>query len=224
MASRIMASRSSSVPPSTPKRQSSRNNTSRHPSTVGAKKRDNACPYDDYIATKYNADNQLICDNEDDLYLYKSKFDKQYNQYNQGVFCCEKNLMPSTQYDKKKEALYRQYLLHKMKLLDRNDKNFQMFNNTYSQRINKQTLKRRRSMNHTNGPKTKKSQRRKSLNNSNLQRMNTNQPILVNKKTFEEALKKKLSLKTHANSNKSERKNKQNNYNNFNDNSDINWN
>ena len=135
MASRIMASRSSSLPPSTPPSKSSVRNA---PSTVGAKKRDNACPYDDYIATKYNEDKQLICDGEDDLYLYKSKFDKQYNQYNQGVFCCEKNLMPSTQYDKKKESLYRQYLLHKMKLLDRNDKNFQMFNNTYIQLYNNQ--------------------------------------------------------------------------------------
>ena len=103
-----MASRSSSLPPSTPKRKSSQNNTPRHPSTVGAKKRDNACPYDDYIATKYNADDKPICEGIDDLYLYKSKFDKE-NKLN-GVLCCEKKLMPLTQYDKKREALHRKHI------------------------------------------------------------------------------------------------------------------
>jgi len=79
------------------------------------KNRVNACPDDDYVATRLNDEGELICDDgTKDMYFHKSKFDESINKkssFPKGVWCCEKDKIPSSQYDKRGEALERKRLL-----------------------------------------------------------------------------------------------------------------
>ena len=115
----------SSVQPQSP--SSSRINTSKkQPSSDPRKKRQNACPDNDYVATKSNDDNKLICDDgTDDMYFHQSQFDKSINNkssFPKGVWCCEKDKIYSTQTKKRNEALERKHSLFMREHEERKEK------------------------------------------------------------------------------------------------------
>ena len=94
---------------------SSRMHTRKRPSSDPRKKRENACPDNDYVATKRNDNGKLICDDgSTEMYFHQSSFDKSINKkssFSKGVWCCEKEKIHSTQIKKREEAEYRKYLL-----------------------------------------------------------------------------------------------------------------
>lgn len=195
MAGRMSTKRGMSVPPKTPPPKS---NNKKPPSTVGAKNRYHACIDDDYIANLHDDDGNLICNGIDNLYFYKSKFDKLYK--NQGEFCCEKNTIPHTQYDKQKEALYRQFLFRQLNkyqieqdIINKIYKNLQKF--TKNTKSTKRTRSISISNNNTDILKNTKKRRHSNssfsykLNyNNKLNFINKSEPILVSKAEFEKNL------------------------------------
>jgi hypothetical protein len=100
---------------SSPLRHPNRKRTKKAPSSDPRKNRINACPDDDYVATRLNDEGELICDDgTKDMYHHKSKFDESINKkssFPKGVWCCETDKIPSSQYNKGSEALERKRLL-----------------------------------------------------------------------------------------------------------------
>ena len=100
------------VNPHTPPRVSIK----KAPSSDPRKKRENACPEDEYVATIRDDEGKLICDDGSrDMYFHQTEFDKSIpkkSSFLDGVWCCEKKKSYySTQSNKKKEAIDRSYSL-----------------------------------------------------------------------------------------------------------------